>query len=119
MKKIAILIIVIGLITGCQTLKNVVCSPGATLMLQAAEYAAQIAALQTVYPVGTTIGAALSAALPQIDQLKQGYCVSDQANFVLYVKGLIEGADQTAMLSLKRGPDGKTYQGLKALGLKK
>lgn len=113
------LIIAVGLGVSGATCKNLMCSPGANAVIQAAEMAAQIAALQTVYPLGTVVGNALTAALPNVQKLKDGYCVSDQVNFLLYVQGLIESADQAAVLTNKRAADDKPYMGLKTLGLKK
>ena len=112
MKRIIVLLITLSLLLGgCAAFKNIFCSPAAALIDTAIGYAAQLAALQPFYPAGTAIGNAILAAKPGVDKIKDGYCVSDQDNFLLYVQGLIDSADQ---LAVARGQ----FKGLKAMGLR-
>jgi len=114
MKKTLILIMAAALLlAGCAGFKQALCSPTADQVAQAAQAAAQIAALipflQTI-PQAALIVAALNAVLPGVNQLRQGYCVADQDNFLKYVLDLITQADVQAM---QYG-----FAGLKAKGLK-
>lgn len=110
-------VLVLGL-AGCATIKEWTCSPGAALVSKAITWGAQLAALQPFYPPGTVIGNAILAAKPQVDKLRDGYCVSDQDNFITYLQGLIEGADEVAKLKQLQDNKGQTFRGLKSMGLK-
>lgn len=119
-KKLLVMALILALcFCGCATVKGWFCSPTADMISKATTWAAQLAALQPFYPPGTVIGNAILTSKPNVDKIRDGYCVSDQDNFITYVQGLIDGADQVAQLKMLKDPDGQTFKGLKALGLKK
>lgn len=119
MKRLAILAMVLALMfTGCAGFKNAFCSPTATQVEQAVAFAAQVAVMQPFFPPASVGGAAFLAILPNLLKIKDGYCVSDQANFLFYVQQLIASADQEAVALKLKDSKGQVYRGLKVMGLK-
>jgi hypothetical protein len=72
----------LGLMAGCQTLKNAFCSPTAQEVADAADFVANadalVAFLDTLAPSAemTAVMAALKIAKAVFDQIKSGICVS-------------------------------------------